>query len=135
MESIWQGNAIFCCCREATNGSLFTAYKKRVDQEILERKAGLGTYISSQWSVAVVSSVQIKKTSLSEAFFYFLCSIFYFLHYTLNRKCITSPSLTMYSFPSTRSFPASLTLASEPYCEKSSNEITSARMNPFSKSV
>jgi len=51
VESIWQGNAIFCCCKEATNGSLFTAYKKRVDQEILERKAGLGSNTSDQCSV------------------------------------------------------------------------------------
>jgi hypothetical protein len=41
----------------------------------------------------------------------------------------------MYSFPSTLNFPASFTLASEPKLEKSSNAITSARMNPFSKSV
>jgi hypothetical protein len=36
------------------------------------------------------------------------------LSYTLNRKCITSPSRTTYSLPSRRIFPASLHLASPP---------------------
>ena len=40
--------------------------------------------------------------------------------YTLNLKCIRSPSFTTYSFPSTAIFPASLTAASEPYFTKSS---------------
>lgn len=35
--------------------------------------------------------------------------------YTLNRKCIMSPSSTTYSFPSTYSFPAARHAASEPY--------------------
>ena len=35
-------------------------------------------------------------------------------NYTLNLKCITSPSFTIYSFPSTLNLPASLHLASEP---------------------
>ena len=36
-------------------------------------------------------------------------------NYTLNLKCITSPSLTLYSFPSIFILPASFTLFSEPY--------------------
>ena len=36
-------------------------------------------------------------------------------NHTLKRKCMMSPSCTTYSFPSTPSFPASLTAASEPY--------------------
>lgn len=55
--------------------------------------------------------------------------------YTLNLKCMTSPSCTTYSLPSTPIFPASLTACSEPYFTKSSYLITSARINPFSKSV
>jgi len=34
--------------------------------------------------------------------------------HTLNRKCITSPSFTMYAFPSVRIFPASFTFTSLP---------------------
>ena len=73
----------------------------------------------------------IKKPSVlyTEGFFYLEIYC-----YTLKRKCITSPSLTIYSFPSTRSFPASLTFASEPYVSKSVKAITSARIKPFSKS-
>src|SRR5690606_37849785 len=56
-------------------------------------------------------------------------------HHTLNRKCITSPSFTTYSFPSTRSLPAALAPASPLYWMKSSKAITSARMKPFSKSL
>ena len=37
-----------------------------------------------------------------------------------NRKCITSPSLTMYSLPSKRHLPASLAPDSPLYCTKSS---------------
>lgn len=60
-----------------------------------------------------------KKTAKSLLrLVYFLYSILYFLrNYTLNLKCITSPSLTIYSFPSTLNFPASLHLASEPKLE------------------
>lgn len=36
------------------------------------------------------------------------------IFYTLNLKCMMSPSFTMYSLPSTESFPASFTFASEP---------------------
>lgn len=39
----------------------------------------------------------------------------YFSSYTLNLKCITSPSFTIYSLPSMRSLPASRQAASEPY--------------------
>ena len=42
------------------------------------------------------------------------------LVYTLNKKCITSPSCTTYSLPSTRILPASLALASPPSNTKSS---------------
>ncbi len=35
--------------------------------------------------------------------------------YTLKRTCMMSPSATTYSLPSTWSFPASFTPASEPY--------------------
>src|SRR5690606_13865832 len=56
-------------------------------------------------------------------------------HHTLNRKCTTSPSWTMYSLPSRRHLPASLAPCSPLYWMKSSYAMTSARMNPFSKSV
>jgi hypothetical protein len=36
----------------------------------------------------------------------------YLNNYTLNLKCMTSPSLTMYSLPSSRNLPASLAPAS-----------------------
>lgn len=39
--------------------------------------------------------------------------------YTLNRKCMISPSFTRYSFPSMRSLPASRAPASDLYCTKS----------------
>jgi hypothetical protein len=55
--------------------------------------------------------------------------------YTLNRKCITSPSRTTYSLPSMASFPASRAFDSPPSLMKSSHQMTSALMNPFSKSV
>ena len=42
-----------------------------------------------------------------------------YLDQTLNRKCIISPSCTTYSFPSTRSFPASLQADSDPSAMKS----------------
>src|SRR5690349_13878753 len=51
------------------------------------------------------------------------------------RKCMTSPSATTYSFPSSRILPASLAATSPPRPAKSSYEIVSARMKPFSKSV
>ena len=47
----------------------------------------------------------------------------------------TKSSCTTYSFPSTDIFPASLHFASDPKAIKSSYLITSARINPFSKSV
>ena len=54
---------------------------------------------------------------------------------TLKRKCITSPSRTTYSLPSMASFPASRALLSPPSFTKSSHQMTSALMKPFSKSV
>src|SRR5690625_3831898 len=45
---------------------------------------------------------------------------FRYLFYTLKRKWITSPSLTMYSFPSRRYFPASRAAATLPSVESSS---------------
>ena len=35
------------------------------------------------------------------------------INYTLNRKCMMSPSWTVYSLPSVESFPAALTAASD----------------------
>jgi len=55
--------------------------------------------------------------------------------YTLNRTCKISPSCTTYAFPSTCRSPASLTAASEPYLAKTSYGITSARINPRSRSL
>jgi len=55
--------------------------------------------------------------------------------YTLNLKCMTSPSCTTYSFPSTRMSPFSFTAASLPRRSRSSTCITSALMKPRSKSV
>ena len=46
-----------------------------------------------------------------------------------------SPSWTTYSLPSVASFPAALTALSLPSVTKSSYLMTSALMNPFSKSV
>ena len=55
--------------------------------------------------------------------------------YTLNRKCITSPSTTMYSLPSMRILPADFTAASEPRSTRSFQWVTSALMKPRWKSV
>jgi integrase len=54
---------------------------------------------------------------------------------TLNLKCMTSPSRTTYSLPSIPSLPESRALASPPNLIKSSHQMTSALMKPFSKSV
>lgn len=54
--------------------------------------------------------------------------------YTLKRKFRISPSSTTYVFPSTRSFPCSLTFCSLPARMNSSYFITSARINPLSMS-
>jgi hypothetical protein len=54
---------------------------------------------------------------------------------TLNLKCMTSPSRTTYSLPSMPILPTSRALASPPSFTKSSHQMTSALMKPFSKSV
>ncbi len=51
------------------------------------------------------------------------------------RKCMMSPSRGAYSLPSIASLPAVRHLASPPSLTKSSHQMTSARMKPFSKSV
>jgi hypothetical protein len=54
---------------------------------------------------------QMHKAMPSSFFSYFFMKTKY---YTLKRKCIISPSCTMYSFPSRRTFPASLAAVIEP---------------------
>ncbi len=59
----------------------------------------------------------IKKTCKMTLAGFYLFSLFFSLFakdYTLNLKCITSPSFTIYSFPSTLNLPASFAFASEP---------------------
>jgi hypothetical protein len=96
MESIFFNKIhFFAAVKKRLKEALFIAYKKVFYKKILEWKAGLGT----------------KKV---ERYLTFDFDIMIFDSYTLNRKCITSPSFTIYSFPSTLNFPASLALASEP---------------------
>lgn len=54
--------------------------------------------------------------------------------YTLKRKWIISPSLTIYSLPSKRTLPASFAATILPLANKSSYETVSARIKPLSKS-
>lgn len=69
------------------------------------------------WQKKFSGKKQKKPPNFSSGFLYFLYSLFYSQekNYTLKRKCITSPSFTTYSFPSTLNFPASFAFASEPY--------------------
>ena len=60
---------------------------------------------------------------------------FFLLAVTLNLKKMTSPSSTVYPLPSCRYFPAAFTADSVPSSLSSSKCITSAQMNPRSKSV
>jgi hypothetical protein len=74
---------------------------------------------STSLSLTIVSFKHKKTAEFPQQFSLF--SIFFILYsspeiYTLKRKCITSPSFTIYSFPSTLNFPASFAFASEPYC-------------------
>ena len=58
----------------------------------------------------------VNSFLLYVGFVQFLCVGFVTpYYYTLNLKCMMSPSCTTYSFPSTPSLPASRTAASEPY--------------------
>ena len=54
---------------------------------------------------------------------------------TLNLKKQISPSSTTYSLPCYLYFPSALTAVTVPNAIKSSYFITSAQINPFSKSV
>jgi hypothetical protein len=81
--------------------------KKSNLRKILDCKAGLG---SENYSFAALF-FGYKKTAEFLQQLYLLFSV---KNYTLKRKCMTSPSFTMYSFPSTLNFPASFTFASEP---------------------
>jgi len=84
--------------------------------------------------VPVVAGIAIRKAFLN-------CRMGYFFFAppspapALNLKNIMSPSSTTYSFPFILYLPADLTAFSLPSSLKSVNFITSAIMNPFSKSV
>ena len=56
------------------------------------------------------------------------------LDYPLCRMCITSPSCTMYSLPSSRSVPLARAAASEPAASSASQRMVSARIKWCSKS-
>src|SRR5690606_10956198 len=90
------------------------------------KKFSKQTIISRQF-ITPHNNKSLSDTSFSEDY--------PILVYTLNLKCIISPSHTTYSLPSTDILPASLQACSEPYFRKSSYLITSARIKPFSKSV
>ena len=85
MSSTGNTGYIFACQRQESCDT--AAYTSRSCNEIFH----------------IVSELVINKSSVVTD------------NHTLKRKCMMSPSCTTYSFPSTPSFPASFTAASEPY--------------------
>jgi hypothetical protein len=85
-------------------------------------------YTMVRTSSIIIMNMTLQKTSIN------LMTEGRETNYTLKRKCITSPSLTIYSFPSRRTFPASLAATMFPAAKRSSYATVSARIKPFSKS-
>ena len=92
--------------------NLKTSYEAR-GVELVEVASGYRFQIKTEFALRYYIKSKYKKQKQIK-FIYFLTN------YTLNLKCITSPSFTTYSLPSTRIFPASFTLDSLPYFTKSS---------------
>ena len=97
-----------------------------------ERCIPTGCEVSQFRNFAIGSMVQSRLPSSSGAWSGCVANLCGECSYTLKRKFRISPSSTTYVFPSTRSFPCSLTFCSLPARMNSSYFITSARINPLS---